>query len=377
MPHSANQNIAGKTSSRSSTLELLRIIAMVMIVAHHFALHSGFQFDPSDYSLSRFWLRMLLMGGKIGVNVFVLISGYFLIENTQRIFNLNKCVKLWREILFYALIIFGIFAGLKLAPIDSEMVKYSILPITFSSWWFASCYFVLYLLHPFINKFLHSLSKKEYQILLLLAFLCWSVIPTFTHSMFEGNNLVWFIFVYCTAGYLRLYGLNPKFKGTRLFIYFLISASLTYASSIAFLVAGSFFPQTGWHDRAFLGQEKVLVYITSVLLFLIFTQMKTWQSKWINIIASSTFGVYLIHDHFLIRDFLWEQTLNSSAYLQPLSFIPYSVLVVLCVFTCCCIIDLIRIFSVEKFFQWTDQKILPGLEKRLAALSSYIQKRVF
>lgn len=63
-----------------SNFELLRIVSMVLIIAHRYTLHSGFSFDTASISLRRF----LSFGGKIGVNLFVLISGYFLLNSAFR-----------------------------------------------------------------------------------------------------------------------------------------------------------------------------------------------------------------------------------------------------------------------------------------------------
>ena len=69
-----------RRAARQSGFELLRILAMVIIVAHHFARYSGFE-KPEGVTFGLLWTQFLYLGGKLGVNVFVLISGYFLIES--------------------------------------------------------------------------------------------------------------------------------------------------------------------------------------------------------------------------------------------------------------------------------------------------------
>ena len=81
-----------KIQVRNSSIELLRIIAMVMIVFHHFACHGGFSFGTS-VTATHFWYNFIVMGGKLGVDIFVLISGYYLITNNKTLFNINKTVK--------------------------------------------------------------------------------------------------------------------------------------------------------------------------------------------------------------------------------------------------------------------------------------------
>ena len=67
------------STERQSNIELLRILAMVMIVAHHFAVHSGLPIW-SGHGANVFWAQFLCMQGKVGVDLFVLITGCFLVE---------------------------------------------------------------------------------------------------------------------------------------------------------------------------------------------------------------------------------------------------------------------------------------------------------
>ena len=64
---------------RDSNIEILRIVAMLMIALHHLCVYgySGLEdgLDGWRVDLER---NMLIIGGKIGVDVFVLISGFFL-----------------------------------------------------------------------------------------------------------------------------------------------------------------------------------------------------------------------------------------------------------------------------------------------------------
>lgn len=91
------QNQKQKTS-RNSSIELLRIISMAMIVACHFATHGDFSFDTKSLFIPRLWWDFIEMGGNLEVDIFVLISGYFLITDSGKIFNLKRILKFWEGV---------------------------------------------------------------------------------------------------------------------------------------------------------------------------------------------------------------------------------------------------------------------------------------
>ena len=69
-----------------------------MIVAHHYGFYGGFNFLPTEITAQKLWVQWLLMGGKIGVNLFMLISGYFMI-NLDRL-NFSKLLKYYGQVFF-------------------------------------------------------------------------------------------------------------------------------------------------------------------------------------------------------------------------------------------------------------------------------------
>lgn len=70
-----------KTKERQSNIELMPIVVMMMIVGCHFATHGGFSFDYESITIPRLWWHVLELGGDFGTDVFVMISGYFLISD--------------------------------------------------------------------------------------------------------------------------------------------------------------------------------------------------------------------------------------------------------------------------------------------------------
>ena len=95
---------------RNSNLELYRVIVMLLIVAHHYVVNSGLTqvMEQDPFSADSTFLYLFGMWGKIGINCFVLITGYFMC--TSQI-TVRKFLKLLLEVEFYKLLFFVIFVG--------------------------------------------------------------------------------------------------------------------------------------------------------------------------------------------------------------------------------------------------------------------------
>ena len=88
-----------ETKIKESNLELLRIVNMLLIIAHHLAVHTSFTFENVHI---KYIVYFLSLGGKIGVNSFILLTGYLLIDKK---INLKNLYRIWIDVLFYLIVI--------------------------------------------------------------------------------------------------------------------------------------------------------------------------------------------------------------------------------------------------------------------------------
>jgi hypothetical protein len=98
-----------------------------------------------------------------------------------------------------------------------------------------------------------------------------------------------------------------------------------------------------------------LAIATGIFAFLFFKNLKLPYNGFINAVASTTFGVLLIHANSdTMRQWLWKDTLdNVGHYGMPF----YVIACVIGVFTACSMIDFIRIKLIERpFFNFWDRK---------------------
>lgn len=331
---------------RNSNFEILRIICMLLIVAHHFSVHGGFYYDVSVISLNRFWIQFLIPCGRVGTNCFVMISGYFLVADTK--FRFSKILKFWSKLFIYSVVMYLFFCAVGWETFVLRGFVYSLFPVTQENWWFASTYFVMYLFHPFLSRFLISLQKKTYAKLLVLMFICWSLIPTITNRSFQENDFVWFIFLYSFAGYVRLHGFHllPTLKACA------IASGILFAAIIASFIVPDllalkwevFSPYTYY----LIDDTRMLpIFLFSAALFLLFEKKKPKCNRAVNTLSGATFGVYLLHDHPISRKLLWNRIFQNASYAQSAWLIPYSLAVALIVFVGCMLVDLIYRYTID------------------------------
>lgn len=90
---------------RKSNFELLRIISMIFILFHHFY-YSYIKLDYTNISGNQLTCQVLYSLGKIGVIIFILITGYFMVNSR---FKIKKVLELYFEMIFYSWSILAIY----------------------------------------------------------------------------------------------------------------------------------------------------------------------------------------------------------------------------------------------------------------------------
>ena len=347
---------------------------MMIIVAHHFSVHGGFDFSTDTITFNRLWIQFIQIGGKIGVDLFVLISGYFLIS--QKSIKTKKVIKLWGQVFFYSVVIFVAFVVFGIEPFSiKELIKH-VAPITFSQWWFASTYFVLYLLVPFINKLLRSFDKIQYFCFLVCLLCLWCLIPTFTGQTFQSNSLIWFIVLYSISGYIKLFGIDTKLAGSKLILLSVAFTVLTFVSAVIFDIIGTKIAFVGSHATFFYDMQRLPILAISLSLFIGFSKLDIGYRKFVNTISSTTFGIYLIHDNGYVRPFLWKTVFQNASYSDSNLLIPYSLVVIAVVFVGCSIIELVRIHLIENNCISTVNKIAGFLDRKKSAICDKLSRTI-
>lgn len=192
----------GIMKQRDSRFELMRIIAMCMIVISHYSLYGNWQNIDEMQALETTRILSLDALGPIGAVIFFMITGYFYsvkdFEN-KRLKTFSKVKKVWLKTWCYSTLMLIVSVYLKVG-IDTNMLIKSVFPVVMNEYWFITCYILLMLLIPYIDIVLEILTKRQLQQLLIL-FLILMVVQLVNSEII--NRLMLALYAYCVGYYIK------------------------------------------------------------------------------------------------------------------------------------------------------------------------------
>ena len=348
---------AGQHKKRMVNIEVLRLLAMMMVVSLHY-LAKGELLEKLTGPLSaKGHLAWLLESFSIAaVDVYVLISGYFLVETG---FRCRRVISLVLQVMFYTCLLPVVLILTGILPVG-EITFYNILQCIFPTnmlhYWFVSAYVLMFLFTPVLNAAVHGMKKRQLQtailILLIMESLSKTVIPVRLELDNLGYDAYWFMVVYLIAAYIRLYGIPfLEKKGGRAAACYIGACLGMYGLTMlirgAYLLTGQF---ENFIESAY-GYNHLLTIGAATALFYVFKNRETeegeqrqakaaaagegektqrkdakvGEAKQVSVeagaaggpagiicrIAPCSFGVYLLHEQVNVR-YVWPFWLGAD-----------------------------------------------------------------
>ena len=349
---------------RRSGIELLRIIAMLIIILYHFCYYSGMQdIVATTETFRESFFDGIGSFGRFGVAIFFIITGYFLCKRDTAPKVKKKVWPIIRVALFYFLasvILSFIFMrdSLKVSfPLQENGYSYNLIAIFSVDYWFISAFVLLMIFSPFIKEMLDKLSDKKITQLCLIVVLLSSVAMDFFRllmisesGLILGGFPIPVPFVYSLVGYtIARREKEIKTRGWAA-IFLLIGAELIMLAPIV----TTFYVRHGWGapTHLFRGELATGTAFAAIGCFIIFMKMK-WQNRFVNYVASLTLAVYLVHNNPFTKAILFTDKnrmrivdfmYNNGNFLQVCLT---AIAVVLVIFVACCIIEIVRRLAVR------------------------------
>ena len=366
-----------RVKNRSSNFELLRMTAMLMIVASHYAAHGIEKATVIDEAylvwgtgtvLRRAFTAFLNPGGEVGVAMLFMITGFFQINREK--YSLKKTVL---ECVYYsafaiALCAVGMMTGgipyMAGWNIAAFLARSVFMPMTSTAWWFVAVYVFLMLFSPVLNSFLRKLNQKGFLLLLICGGLVWYCLAGFIGTTFFDLQKA--VFFYSIGAYISRFDIGKGISGWILGMAALLawtgSAACFYLHGMQIL-AGS---GGGFADRVILAVgSDLFVPLCAVTVFLLFRNLPIKQSIFINTAAATTFGIYLIHDSLIARPLIWYRWLRVAETQYFAALFPLlAVLTIVGIYVICAALDYIRLKYVEPVMMKKADKLLQKLKQR-------------
>ena len=326
---------------RQSSFELLRIISMLMIVVHHFIVHPlNGESGLANSSIGGIINQL----SSVGVNLFILISGYFKIHTSWKGF-----LRLYGYVVFYCLLVYGFHLWHSHESIAFPVMKTIFLhPFSNGGWWFMLCYLGLFLCAPLLNIAIeHIPTKRDFLLILCLITIVNVYLGNSRQSLYfgyDGYGFLQMIYMYLIGGYIRLYVSPLWVKKHR---YALFGAYFAFC----LLWLGFDKLQTALSYSIFIpGYNNPFVICASICLFL-FVSSFHFHSKLVNSIAVSILAAYLIQDSYYFGQ-LWLYPYVGHCYENALlgEQLLYMGLFSICLLAGSVLIDQIRILLARLLF---------------------------
>ena len=343
-----------QTKKRESNFELLRIVAMLMIVANHYAdtVACG-SYRSDDLLLNRIInsLYVPLGGGQTGVAVFFMLSGYFLVCSSAK---KQKALNLIATTICYAWLSCIIYAAAKLSGFYSfpgvhgiDVLATFIIPISSGNFWFITTYLLLYFISPLLNSFVKGLTKRRFLSCLLFCYVFWYILALAYRGVFGYYNLQRAVFFYLWGAWLRLHGNSAKRRRGPLaasLLCWLLSGAATY-----FRYSADGRDAGGMQEMLLVGmQGAVLSPLWAYSLFSLFRGITLHDVPAVNRIASATFGIYLLHTCQGLSGIFYNRFPGVFWQYRSEFYPLISALTILAYYAFCCVVELARQKIFEK-----------------------------
>lgn len=327
-----------RKNQRESGLELLRILCMLFIVADHYAGQSGTAvYDTWPHAL---FFSALGAGARLGCDLFVILGAWFLCRQP---FRTRRALGLWLSLWLYTVPLTLLCRLVPGSQVGLSTLRWAVFPVSTQQLWFISQYVILLLLSPVLNLVLRALPRSGLQALLgVTGVFLVGYSTLFAEDGVFGDPLWSFLFLYLLTGYLRLYPDNPLARGLRakpapwLALTFVVLLTLGRAM-VQWQGIGGKAAQYLEYYRTALGAAPNI--LCALCFFFAFQKLHLGSVKGINLLASATLGVYIIHQTPAVIGLLWTGLFRTQDHVGS---VPYALFVILAVYLGCSVLHLLR-----------------------------------
>lgn len=289
-------------------LEIIRIIALVCIIYNHTGERGNNVYMFTDGNVTFVFSLVADILCKIGVPLFVMVSGALLLQKEERIQEIyhKRVLRIVKVIVLFTTLRYFYECFLV------ESIPFSLLGLIklilngklFAPYWFLYSYLSLLFVLPFIKRMIKSMDKKEIDVLIVLIFVFYTVLPIIS-GLFDLEFEILFMFgaffSYFVLGYYLECVIDNNAYTRKNIVFAMLGIAVSVIYSCWMII----------RNRAVSGviaAEYSSVLSIPIAFFVFFIVKAIWGKnaekkgnmfwrKNITIIGSCSFGIYLIEDY--------------------------------------------------------------------------------
>lgn len=361
-----SEKLLNNQNTRNYGIDLLRVLAMVMIVIDHVIAHGGVALSLTQNSGVNYYVILFLtVIVNCAVNCYGLVSGYVLCGRKT---DFAKLIELWFTVFFYSVAITLLFNFFSDVKISTDSLVNSFFPVYSSQYWYFTAYFAMFFFIPFFNLLIEKLSQKQHGMLILACVFLFSLLNTISingsFNIGYGRSFVWLSVLYFIGAYLKNYGLPRKLsKGICILLFFALGI-ITFGIDLLLR-------KNSVEESVVASIGSPLMLLMAVCLLICFVKTKVNNKAIIGIIkfvAPLNFSVYLISENPKVFNYI---ILNKFTFVQNMHFLLIPLVLIgiaIAIYLACIVIDFIRTLvfkgiKIKKLAHFITKKISNFLDK--------------
>lgn len=352
-------------SNRNSSVELLKIIAIIFIVLSHViqtlcspnsnmvTTNYIVNLNQATTNFQNLILAIFRSSGAFGNAVFFSCSAWFLIDSKK--FSKQKWLDLFLNVWFISVISFVIVFALRSGNIEIKQIIKSFMPTWFNNNWYLTAYLLFYPVHPILNLTIEKMNKTQHLRLVIVLVFLYSILNVIRGSFFSSDIIIW-IMIYYTVAYVKkhLTEISNNKLINYLFVFFGAFGQIALVCGTDLL--GLRFERFSESLLRWNNNCNPFLIITAIALLNVFRNME-FKNSVINYISSLTLFIYLIHENILFRKYhrplLWIYVYEHYGYDKILF---WALLITVIVFAFGLICSIIYQQTVKRIVDITSKK---------------------
>ena len=313
-------------NERNSSVEVLKLIAMFLIVLFHVSITVSRGASEELPSISQQFINVgvattniqyLIIGlfhhlGALGNLIFFVCSFWFL--SCSKGVKLNKILLMILDV--WVISVLFLLVIIRFENLPMGLIIKCLFPNSFCSNWFVTCYLIIYAIHPLLNQAIDSLNKRAHASFCLISVLLYNFWVFLIGDVLFSSRLIQAVVLYFLVAYIKKYT-HDWIKNIKLNII------LLFASVIGVVGMYLITNYLGFHFSVFNNhilrwssttRNNPLIILSALALLNLFGQVRI-SSRAINYMSGLSMLIYLIHENILFKTYtrvrIWAYILNA------------------------------------------------------------------